>query len=192
MAHLPAIPTRSSSRSGILRWWPRIQSGRRRQVGQHGWVLQVRDLAVEVGGRLTLVGGSFSLRAGDKVGLVGRNGAGKTSLLRVLGGEADPAAGVVSRPRAHRVPPAGPAADRRGRRRDRALARALGSRARRRAPAAREAALAHGRGSVGARTSAATRARKIDSGPRAATRPRRRCARSRPGWGCAPTGSTCP
>ncbi len=60
-------------------------------------VLQVRDLAVEVGGRLTLVGGSFTLRAGDKAGLVGRNGAGKTSLLRVLAGEAPSVAGVVSR-----------------------------------------------------------------------------------------------
>jgi ATPase subunit of ABC transporter with duplicated ATPase domains len=63
-------------------------------------VLQVRDLAVEVGGRLTLVGASFSLRAGDKVGLVGRNGAGKTSLLKVLAGDADPAAGLVQRGRA--------------------------------------------------------------------------------------------
>jgi ATPase subunit of ABC transporter with duplicated ATPase domains len=60
-------------------------------------VLQVRDLAVEVGGRLTLVGGSFTLRPGDKAGLVGRNGAGKTSLLKVLAGEAPSAAGVVSR-----------------------------------------------------------------------------------------------
>jgi ATPase subunit of ABC transporter with duplicated ATPase domains len=35
------------------------------------------------------------VRAGDKVGLVGRNGAGKTSLLRVLGGEQPSVAGVV-------------------------------------------------------------------------------------------------
>ena len=34
-------------------------------------MLQVRDLSVEVGGRFTLTGASFSLRAGDKVGLVG-------------------------------------------------------------------------------------------------------------------------
>jgi ATPase subunit of ABC transporter with duplicated ATPase domains len=61
-------------------------------------VLQVRDLAVEVGGRLTLTDASFSLHAGDKVGLVGRNGAGKTSLLRVLAGANPPAAGVVLRP----------------------------------------------------------------------------------------------
>jgi ATPase subunit of ABC transporter with duplicated ATPase domains len=60
-------------------------------------VLQVSGLSVEVGGRLTLTDASFTLQPGDKVGLVGRNGAGKTSLLRVLGGEAPPAAGAVVR-----------------------------------------------------------------------------------------------
>jgi len=58
-------------------------------------VLSARNLSVEVGGRLTLEAASFTVRAGDKVGLVGRNGAGKTSLLKVLGGAAEPAAGVV-------------------------------------------------------------------------------------------------
>ncbi|HWC11120.1 MAG TPA: ABC-F family ATP-binding cassette domain-containing protein [Acidimicrobiales bacterium] len=60
-------------------------------------MLQVSALSVEVGGRLTLADASFTLQPGDKVGLVGRNGAGKTSLLRVLGGEAVPAAGTVVR-----------------------------------------------------------------------------------------------
>jgi ATPase subunit of ABC transporter with duplicated ATPase domains len=60
-------------------------------------VLQVRELAVEVGGTLVLEGASFTVRRGDTVGLVGRNGAGKTSLLKVLGGAAEPYAGVVNR-----------------------------------------------------------------------------------------------
>jgi ATPase subunit of ABC transporter with duplicated ATPase domains len=60
-------------------------------------VLQVRELAVEVGGTVVLEGASFTVRARDKVGLVGRNGAGKTSLLKVLGAQAQPAAGVVHR-----------------------------------------------------------------------------------------------
>ena len=55
-------------------------------------MLEARNLGVEVGGRTTLADASFTVRAGDKVGLVGRNGAGKTSLLKVLSGEA-PAAG---------------------------------------------------------------------------------------------------
>ena len=40
---------------------------------------------------------SFDVRAGDKVAVVGRNGAGKTSLLRVLAGDAQPVAGTVTR-----------------------------------------------------------------------------------------------
>ncbi len=63
-------------------------------------MLSIRDVSVEVGGRLTAVGASFTLRAGDKAGLVGRNGAGKTSLLKVISGENPPAAGVISRPKA--------------------------------------------------------------------------------------------
>jgi ATPase subunit of ABC transporter with duplicated ATPase domains len=58
-------------------------------------VLQVRGLAVEVAGTVLLDEVSFTVRARDKVGLVGRNGAGKTSLLKVLGGAVAPKAGVV-------------------------------------------------------------------------------------------------
>ena len=58
----------------------------------HGGMLSVRDLAVEVGGRFTLQHATFTVRAGEKVGVVGRNGAGKTSMFKVLGGE-NPAAG---------------------------------------------------------------------------------------------------
>jgi ATPase subunit of ABC transporter with duplicated ATPase domains len=59
-------------------------------------MLAVRNLEVEVGGRLVVDRASFSIRTGDKVGLVGRNGAGKTSLFKVLGGDNPPAAGAVS------------------------------------------------------------------------------------------------
>src|SRR5262249_38682628 len=52
-------------------------------------------LSVEVGGRLVVGEASFTVRARDKVGLVGRNGAGKTSMLKVLASEAPAAAGVV-------------------------------------------------------------------------------------------------
>ena len=58
--------------------------------------LDVRDLSVEVGGKTVVQGLSFTLRAGDKMGVVGRNGAGKTSLLRVLAGEDLPLAGAVT------------------------------------------------------------------------------------------------
>src|SRR5450756_608927 len=60
-------------------------------------VLQVRNLAIDVAARRVLSDASFTVAAGDKVGFVGRNGAGKTSLLKVLAGEDDPAAGLVMR-----------------------------------------------------------------------------------------------
>ena len=57
--------------------------------------LDVRELSVEVGGKTVVADLSFTLRAGDKMGVVGRNGAGKTSLLKVLGGEDLPLSGTV-------------------------------------------------------------------------------------------------
>ncbi len=60
-------------------------------------MLQVRNLAIDVAARRVLAGADFTVAPGDKVGLVGRNGAGKTSLLKVLAGEDDPAAGLVLR-----------------------------------------------------------------------------------------------
>ncbi len=60
-------------------------------------MLQAQGLAVEVGGRLVVESADFTVMSRDKVGLVGRNGAGKTSLFRVLGGEAEPAGGRVAR-----------------------------------------------------------------------------------------------
>lgn len=60
-------------------------------------MLQVRNLAIDVVARRVLSDASFTVSPGDKVGLVGRNGAGKTSLLKVLAGEDDPAAGLVLR-----------------------------------------------------------------------------------------------
>ena len=60
-------------------------------------MLQVRGLRVDVGGRTVVEAATFSVRAGEKVGLVGRNGAGKTSLLAALSGEAVAAAGAALR-----------------------------------------------------------------------------------------------
>jgi ATPase subunit of ABC transporter with duplicated ATPase domains len=74
-------------------------------------MLSVRGLTVEVGGTLVVEGAALTVRAGDSVGLVGRNGAGKTSLLKVLGGMAEPKAGVIQRPRAFGYLPQDPRLD---------------------------------------------------------------------------------
>jgi ATPase subunit of ABC transporter with duplicated ATPase domains len=60
-------------------------------------MLQAQALSVEVGGRLVVDAASFTVMPRDKVGIVGRNGAGKTSLFKVLCGAADPSSGRVLR-----------------------------------------------------------------------------------------------
>jgi ATPase subunit of ABC transporter with duplicated ATPase domains len=59
--------------------------------------LEVRHLDVEAGGLTVVSDLSFTLRSGEKMGVVGRNGAGKTSTLRVLAGEQPTAGGSVVR-----------------------------------------------------------------------------------------------
>ncbi|WP_148572274.1 ABC-F family ATP-binding cassette domain-containing protein [Nocardioides caldifontis] len=60
-------------------------------------MITVHDLEVRAGARLLMEHVSFRVAAGDKVGLVGRNGAGKTTMTRILAGEGLPAAGTVQR-----------------------------------------------------------------------------------------------
>ncbi|MBM3729470.1 MAG: ABC-F family ATP-binding cassette domain-containing protein [Actinobacteria bacterium] len=58
-------------------------------------MLQVDALTVEVGGKRILEGASFTIMPKHKVGLVGRNGAGKTTFFKTLGGDLEPAAGKI-------------------------------------------------------------------------------------------------
>jgi len=78
-------------------------------------MLVVDNVTYRIAGRSILEGASASVPAGRKTGLVGRNGTGKTTLLRLILGEIEPDQGAVETPRIWRVgavaqeAPAGPA-----------------------------------------------------------------------------------
>ncbi len=60
-------------------------------------VYDVEDASLEVGGRALLDHLTWHLGPGDRVGIAGVNGSGKTSLLRMLTGSLAPSAGRVVR-----------------------------------------------------------------------------------------------
>jgi ATP-binding cassette subfamily F protein 3 len=59
------------------------------------FVLKVQGARIEVPGRVLLDDAALQLERGEHVVLVGPNGAGKTSLIEVLAGRREPAAGKV-------------------------------------------------------------------------------------------------
>ncbi|MEU7814643.1 ABC-F family ATP-binding cassette domain-containing protein [Pseudonocardia sp. NPDC049154] len=59
-------------------------------------MITATDLELRAGSRILLSGATLRVQPGDRIGLVGRNGAGKTTSMRVLAGEGEPYGGVVS------------------------------------------------------------------------------------------------
>jgi ATP-binding cassette subfamily F protein 3 len=66
-------------------------------------MLQINNLTYRIGGRLLLEGAAASLPDGHKVGLVGRNGTGKSTLLKLILGDLLSEAGSASVPKNARI-----------------------------------------------------------------------------------------
>jgi len=66
-------------------------------------LLSANELKLSYGSQHLLDGVTLAVAAGEKVGMVGRNGCGKTSLLKILSGEHAPDAGELSIRRGLRV-----------------------------------------------------------------------------------------
>jgi ATP-binding cassette subfamily F protein 3 len=62
-------------------------------------MLQVNHIRLSYGPRLILDDISFTVAPGEKAGLIGVNGAGKSSLLKIIGGYQDSDRGSIMRPR---------------------------------------------------------------------------------------------
>ncbi|TVR98575.1 MAG: ABC transporter ATP-binding protein, partial [Rhodospirillales bacterium] len=61
-------------------------------------MLRIDTLTYRIGGRVLLDETSAAIDAGQRVGLVGRNGTGKTTLLRLIASELEPDGGAIAMP----------------------------------------------------------------------------------------------
>ncbi len=61
-------------------------------------MLKIEDLTYRIGGRVLLERASLSLPAGHHAGLVGRNGTGKSTLLKLIAGELHADSGEIATP----------------------------------------------------------------------------------------------
>jgi ATP-binding cassette subfamily F protein 3 len=75
--------------------------------GKHGYkapqMLAIDNITVRIAGREILSGATANLPAGRRIGLVGRNGAGKSILFKVILGQLHQDGGEISWPNAWRV-----------------------------------------------------------------------------------------
>ncbi|MGF1447692.1 MAG: ATP-binding cassette domain-containing protein [Pikeienuella sp.] len=66
-------------------------------------MLTIRDLSFSMAGRPLFEGASAQIPAGARVGIVGRNGTGKSTLFRLIRGELSPDQGEISLPPRARI-----------------------------------------------------------------------------------------
>jgi ATP-binding cassette subfamily F protein 3 len=66
-------------------------------------MLHINDLTYRIEGRTIFDKATVGIPAGHKVGFVGRNGTGKTTLLKLIAGELHPDDGSIRLPRAMRI-----------------------------------------------------------------------------------------
>lgn len=72
---------------------PRLQHSSFTHVGAH---LRLDGVSFSYPGHRVLTDVSFTVSAGQRVGLIGSNGSGKTTLLRLMAGHLTPSAGMIS------------------------------------------------------------------------------------------------
>jgi ATP-binding cassette subfamily F protein uup len=59
-------------------------------------VIELREVSLKLGGRCLIDNLSLNLAAGERLGIVGRNGLGKSTLLKIMLGQVEPTTGVVA------------------------------------------------------------------------------------------------
>ena len=79
-------------------------SGRRNRNHRYGMsILNLEHISKNLGGRVILDEASVGIEAGEKVGIIGINGTGKSTLLSIIAGAMEPDEGEVIRQNGLRI-----------------------------------------------------------------------------------------
>ncbi|MFN5920757.1 MAG: ATP-binding cassette domain-containing protein, partial [Bacteroidota bacterium] len=62
-------------------------------------MIAINNLSFEFGGRYLYRQVNWHIKPGERIGLIGMNGTGKSTLLRLINGEYQPSEGQISKPR---------------------------------------------------------------------------------------------
>ena len=97
----------------LMMRWPGKEAFRERCRFMAPPLLTIADAGINLGDRWLLRGADLALHAGDRLALVGRNGAGKSSLMKLLAGQGEmdegslwvaPGASIAYLPQAPNIP----------------------------------------------------------------------------------------
>ena len=61
-------------------------------------MIHISNVSIHFGGKYLFDGINITLKQGDRIGLIGRNGTGKTTLLRIITGIIIPEEGSITKP----------------------------------------------------------------------------------------------
>jgi len=62
-------------------------------------MISINDLAVRFSGRTLFENVSFVINEGDRIALMGKNGAGKSTMMKIIAGDQSPSSGKVAHPK---------------------------------------------------------------------------------------------
>ncbi len=66
-------------------------------------MIKAKDLSISFSGHEIFSEGNFIINQGEKVGLIGRNGSGKSTFLKLILGKLEPDSGEVQMPKGYRI-----------------------------------------------------------------------------------------
>lgn len=66
-------------------------------------MIRAKDLAISFSGRDIFTDGNFIINRGEKVGLIGKNGSGKSTFLKLILRQLEPDEGAIEFPRGYRI-----------------------------------------------------------------------------------------